>query len=60
METFCSILSPLSLGRCDKTPQELGELIGNSFFQDVDIVATKGIADPNQSVSSEFFCLISL
>jgi hypothetical protein len=44
-ETVCSILSPLSLGRCDKTPQKLGELIGNSFFQDIAIIDTKAIAD---------------
>ena len=35
----------LSLGRCDKTPQELGESIGNRFFQNITVVDTKAIAD---------------
>jgi hypothetical protein len=60
MLSFRSPLPTTSLVRCDKTPQKIGEAIGNSFCQDVVIVVTKAFADLDESFSLEFFCLISL
>jgi len=55
-----SLLCPTSLIRCDKAPQKIGEPFGDVIFQDIAIMVAKAIAHRNQSLSSKFFCVMSL
>jgi hypothetical protein len=43
-----------------KTLQEIGEAAGNSFFQEISVIATKVVADGYQIGPPDPFCLISL
>jgi hypothetical protein len=54
-----SLFITTNLIRCDKTPQKIGEPVGDVFVQDIAIVVAKAIAHPNQSLSSKFLGLIS-